>query len=86
MVKDAYRLLPIEETLDCLNGARILTSPDLKSGHLQVKMDEARKPLTTFTVIPLGFYECKHMLFGLTNTPVTFQHLMESCLGELPLN
>ena len=34
----------------------------------------------------LGFYACVHMSFRLTNMPVTFQHLMESCLGELHLN
>ena len=39
-----------------------------------------------FTVGPLGFHECVRMLFGLTNTPATFQHLMETCLGELHLN
>ena len=49
-------------------------------------MDEESKPLTTFTVGPLGFYECERMPFGLTNAPATFQHLMESCLGELHLN
>ena len=35
---------------------------------------------------PLGFWGCEHMPFGLTNTPATFQKLMESCLGELHLN
>ena len=78
MVKDAYRLPCIEGTLDCLNGDRIFTSLDLKSGYLQVKMDEASKLLTAFTVSPLGFCECECMPFGLTNAPVTFQHLMET--------
>ena len=35
---------------------------------------------------PLGFWECECIPFGLTNTPATFQRLMESCLGELHLN
>ena len=86
IVKDAYGLPNIEETLDFLNGARIITSLDLKSGYWQVKIDKASKPLTAFTLGALGFYKCKHMLFGLTNAPATFQCLMESCLGELHLN
>ena len=49
-------------------------------------MDEASKALPAFTVGPLGFYECKRMPFTLTNTPATFQCLMEMCLGELQLN
>ena len=68
------------------NGARIFTSLDLQSGYWQVKMGEASKLLTAFAVSPLGFYECKHMLFGLTNAPAAFQHLMENCFGELHLN
>ena len=49
-------------------------------------MEEESKPLTAFTVGPLGFYECEHMPFGLTSAPATFQHLMENCLGELHLS
>ena len=48
-------------------------------------MTEASKPLTAFTVGPLGFYKCVWMPFGLTNALATFQHLMETCLGEIHL-
>ena len=48
-------------------------------------MDEASKPMTAFTAGPLGFYECDWMPFGLVNALVTFQRLMETCLGDLQL-
>ena len=41
------------------------------------------KQYTAFTVSTLGFYECEHMPFGLCNSPATFQHLMQNCLGKL---
>ena len=84
-IKDAHSLPCIDETLDCLGGAILFMSSDLKSGYWQVKMDEESKPLTAFMVSPLGFYECERMPFGLTNAPATFQCLMKSCLGELHL-
>ena len=56
---------------------------DLKNGYCQVEPEEASKALTAFTVDPLAFYECKQMPFGLMNTPVMFQHLKETCLGNL---
>ena len=52
----------------------------------QVEMEEESKPLTAFTVGPLGFFKCERMPFGLMNAPATFQRLMESCLGDLHLN
>ena len=80
-VNDAYLLPWIDETLDSLQGSQWFSSLKLKSGYWLVKMDKERKPLTAFTVGPLGYYECKRMAFRLTNAPATFQRLMETCLG-----
>ena len=58
---------------------------DLKSRFWQIKMDEALKQYTTFTVGNLGFFECNRMPFGLCNAPATFQRCMQNCMGELNL-
>ena len=44
VVKDAYFLPRIEESLDCLDGARIFTYLDLMAGYWQVELDETSKP------------------------------------------
>ena len=85
-VKDGYSLPRIEDTLDCFHGAVWFSTLDLKSGYWQVGLEEEAKPLTAFSMGPLGFWECTQMPFWLINAPVTFQRLMESCLGELHLN
>ena len=85
-MNDTYSLPRIHDTLECLWGTVWFISLDLKLGYWQVRMKEKCKAYTAFTVDPLGFYECKHIPIGLTNTPTTFQHLMEMCLGDLQIN
>ena len=82
---DSYPLPRIQEALESLVGAGHFSCLDLKSGFWQIKMKEASKQYTTFTVGNLGFFKCNCMPFGLCNMPTTFQQLMENCLGKLNL-
>ena len=81
--KDSYPLARIQEVLESLVGASHFSCLDLKSGFWQIRMDEALKQYTAFTVGNLGFFECDRMPFGLYNAPATFQWLMQNCMGEL---
>ena len=84
-IKDACSLPRIDKTLDSFQGLQWFFSLNLKSGYWQIKMNKESKPLTAFTIGPLGFYKCERMPFRLTNAPATFQGLMETCLGDLNL-
>ena len=71
--KDSYPLPRIQEVLESLVGAGHYSCLDLKSEFWQIKVEEACKQYTTFTVGNLGFFKCDHMPFGLCNVPLTFQ-------------
>ena len=47
-IKDAYSLPCIDETLDCLGGAIIFTSLDLKSGYWLVVINSLHSWFTGF--------------------------------------
>ena len=85
-IKDSYALPRSEEILDALGGNNYYTVLDMKSGYLQVDVEESHKPRTAFTVGPLGFFEFNRLPFGLVNSPATYQRLMEEILGDLHLD
>ena len=57
----------IQEALESLVGAGHFFCLDLNSGFWHIKMEEASKQYTTFTISNLGFFECDCMSFGLCN-------------------
>ena len=81
--KDSYPLPQIQEALESLVDAGHFSCLDLKSGFWQIKMDEASKQYTAFTVGNLGFFKCNSMPFRLCNVLATFRWLMQNCMGEL---
>ena len=83
--KDSYPLPHIQDAIDSLIGAWHFSCLGLKAGLWQVYMDEALKQHTTFTLGNLGLFGCECMPFRLCNAHVTFQRLMQDCLGKLNL-
>ena len=81
--KDAYPLSRIQDNLDALQGSTYFSPLDLLSGFWQVAMDPADADKTAFTVGGGGLYHFKTMLFGLSNAPAIFEHLMEQTLAGL---
>ena len=77
-IKDAYALPRIEEMFENLKGSSFFSVLDMKSGYHQVPLAEKDIPKTAFSAGPLGHWEHSRLAFGLTNSPATYQRLMET--------
>ncbi|GKB46348.1 putative reverse transcriptase domain-containing protein [Tanacetum coccineum] len=74
-VKNRYPLSRIDDLFDQLQGSRVSSKIDLRSGYHQLRVREEDIPKTAFRT-RYGHYEFQVMPFGLTNTPVVFIDLM----------
>jgi hypothetical protein len=74
-IKNKYPLPKIEDLFDQLNGAKVFSKIDLRTGYHQLKVRESNIPKTAFTT-RYGLFEYTVMSFGLTNAPAYFMNLM----------
>lgn len=81
-VRNQWPLPRIDDLLDSLHGATVLSSLDLHSGYHQIRIAEEDRPKSAFRT-PQGLYEFKVLSFGLANAPSTFQACMQRCFAGL---
>ena len=80
---DSYRLPRFEETTSTLWGSKCFSVLDCSSGFWQINNREPHREKTFFSVPSLGHYQFNRLQYGLSNSPDSFQRLMDLILKNL---
>jgi len=80
--KNNYPLPLISDVLENIGTKKVFTKMDLRWGYNNVRIKEKDEWKAVFTM-PEGSFEPTVMFFGLTNSPATFQAMMNELLRDL---
>ena len=72
----------ISTIIDKLQNAKYFTKLDIHLGYNNIRIREGDEWKGAFKT-PFGLYEPTVMFFRMTNSPATFQHMMDTIFGEM---
>ena len=75
-IKNRYPLPLIKELVDHLKGSKIFTKLDVRWGYNNIRIKEGDKWKAAFQTNQ-GLFKPTVMFFRLTNSPATFQSIMD---------
>ena len=81
-IKNRYPLPLISQLIDRLRGAKFFTKLDVRWGYNNVRIREGDESKGAF-VTNRGLFEPTVMFFGMTNSPATFQNMMNDIFADL---
>ena len=82
MIKNNYPLPLISDLIDSIGKKKVFMKMDLWWGYNNVRIKEGNEWKAVFSISE-GSFEPTVMFFGLTNSPVTFQAMMNNLLRDL---
>jgi hypothetical protein len=80
---DSYPLPKFEETTSTLAGCRLFIVLDCHAGFWQISIHEEHRQKTAFSVSSAGHYEFSWMPYGISNSPASFQRLIDNVMRNL---
>ena len=81
-IKNNYPFPLISDVLENIGTKKVFMKMDLRWGYNNVRIKKRNKWKAAFTT-PEGLFEPTVMFFGLTNSPATFQAMMNELLRDL---
>ena len=81
-VKNNYLLLLITDLIDNMGSKQVFTKMDLWWRFNNVRIKEGNEQKEAF-ITHIGFFELIVMFFGITNSPATFQTMMNEILRDM---
>ena len=81
-IKNNYPLPLISDLIDNIGKRKVFTKMDLRWGYNNIRIKEGDKWKAAFSM-PEGSFKPMVMFFGLTNSPATFQAMMNDLLRDL---
>ena len=82
MIKNNYLLSLISDVLENIGTKKLFTKMDLRWGYNNIRIKKGDKWKAAFTMLEESF-EPTVMFFRLTNSPATFQAMMNELLRDL---
>ena len=80
-LRDTYPLPRMDECIQSLEYAPVFTTLDCNSGYWKIPVAPLDRDMTTFTC-HAGTYRYRHIQFGLTNAPATYQRTLDILLSS----
>ena len=78
----AYPVPRVDDCIDKVGKAKFLTKIDLLKGYWCAPLTDRGREISAF-VTPSGLYEYNVLPFGMKNSPVTFQRMINSIIQGL---
>src|SRR5271154_2946845 len=81
-IKNAYPLPLISDIMDKLKGSKYFTKLDVRWGYNNIRIKKGDEWKAAFKT-NRGLFEPTVMFFGMTNSPATFQSMMDSIFEDM---